>query len=438
MYCSECNLRIADDGITVCPVCQGPLQPDTVDETVSNAVTSENKSETSDIRVEDKFSAYEKPGQEPDFSPEKLGLESSIHKDPAGEDEDIEVLAELWEEEDINDDLEGVLAEAFSLDEVSDIIETKDGMDQEEDDSDLGDAFKPGKSEVLPVPPPVEPPSQSRSLWLLLLLVFVIGAGGGIWFYMQKPKATSGERVVRSVAKPQPVKAAPLLPVKETVTAEKAANTESITAAGVNAVDEKTGELATSIPVKAEAVVKVTDLKEKGSETLSQEVKATLSPSSVESTVKPAKESETQEVLLAVTEEKTSFAAKVPAESDVKAVAKTKLPASSPDSSSQEGVGRKSAKIVKAAVGKTEASLTSPYAVHVGSFKSQKRAARQVAKLQEKGFVSYSVKVDLKDKGVWQRVLIPGGTNRREAKVVQEKFAEFFPKEDSRILKIKK
>ena len=63
MYCAECKLRVADDSITVCPVCQGPLQPDTENEEVFGGAVDKDGSaargnQVFDIRVEDKFVAY--------------------------------------------------------------------------------------------------------------------------------------------------------------------------------------------------------------------------------------------------------------------------------------------------------------------------------------------------------------------------------------------
>jgi cell division protein FtsN len=66
-------------------------------------------------------------------------------------------------------------------------------------------------------------------------------------------------------------------------------------------------------------------------------------------------------------------------------------------------------------------SLKSSYVVHVGSFKSEKRASRQLARLQKKGFSAYIAVVDLKGKGVWQRVMVSGGATREDAKAVQAK-----------------
>ena len=439
MYCSECKLRVADDSITVCPVCQGPLQPDAVNEEAFNDVADKTESAAPDVQVEDKFGVYESPGQELDFNPEKLGLEPSVQKDPADEDEDIQVLADLWEEENVDADLEGVLAEAFSLDEANEESDVEDDLDFEEGDLDPGKGLDLEKPAALPAQPPVAASTPNRSPLLLLLLLIVIGAGGGFWFYSQNLKSTPGQRVVRSLSKPQPAKPAPLPPVQEErVLAEKATTTEPVAEAVESLADDKAVKLETAVPVQSEALVEVSDLKDEGLKVPTSGAAVAQVPPAVAS--EELKASETLVASLATgVEEKKPAPEKVLAEGGAKAVVETKPQVSSPASASQEEVGKSSPKTVKAAVvNKTEVSLMSPYAIHVGSFKSRKRADRQLAMLQGKGFAAYQVEVDLKATGVWQRVMIPGGNTRKEAKVVQKKLAELFPKEDSLILKIKK
>ncbi len=466
MYCSECKLRVADDSITVCPVCQGPLQSDAVNEEAFNdAADNEGGSATSEIRVEDKFSAYERSDQELDFSLEKLGLESSVQKDPADEEEDIQALADLWEEEDIDADLEGVLAEAFSLDEankdsdpeddlegvfteafsldeVSRESDIEDDFDLEEDDLDPGKGLDLEKPATLPPQPPVVAPSRNQSSWLLILLIIVIGAGGGFWLYSQKLQLPPGKRVAGSVSKPQSVNPVSLPSVKEEIVVAKKVVAPELAAEAVGRVaDDKTAKIEASVPAQDGASVKVSELKD-------EIIKAPVPEAAVDSVPAVAsRELKTAETLLApsagVEKKKStlkkSASEKVPAEGEVKFVAETKPQVSTPDSVPEKKVDRKSPKTVKAAsVKKTGVSLTFPYAIHIGSFKSRKSVARQLAMLQEKGFAAYQVEVDLKNKGVWRRVLVPGGTTRKEAKVVQRKLAELFPREESLILKIKK
>ncbi len=418
MYCSECKLRVADDNVTICPVCEGPLQPDAEYEELLVDATDKDGSIAPEIRVEEKFDAYEKPDQGLDFKPEELGLQSSDQEGLDKEDEDIRVLAELWEEEDIDADLEGILAEAFSLDEAKDNIEGADDLDL-------------SPLEVSPVqPPPVVVPSRNRRPLLLLLILIVIGLGSASLFYLQKSGPKTG-----SVVKPLPLS-------REPVVAEKEMTAESATVVAGNAADDKTGKIvAVAAPAQDSASVEVAKLKAPETEALaktvtSEEMKTVPSPVPA---LEPVKKSETLVASLESGGEKASVSGEALSEGDTKVVDETKALVPSSDSSPHEGIGKTSTKAdEEAAVDKTEVTSGLPYNIHIGSFRSHKRAARQLAMLQEKGLAAYQVEVDLKGKGIWQRVLVPGGATREEAKAVQKKLAELFPREDSLILKSKK
>ncbi|MCD6430976.1 MAG: SPOR domain-containing protein [Deltaproteobacteria bacterium] len=452
MYCSECKLRVADDSVTVCPVCQGRLQVDEENEKAFNDAVDNKGSAVSGISVEDKFSAYEKPDQSLDFNPKEIGLQAS---DPGGqveEDEDIRALADLWDEEDIDADLEGVLAEAFSLDEANDDIDEVDDLDLEL-----------GRSEVLASRPSVTSANRNLSPLLLLLLIVLIGAGGASWFYLQKTGIKS-----EPIAKPRSLPQS-----KESVTADKAATTEPAREIAGSSAGVKTAKLAAAVPVQDLAQVKVAAHKVKDVETppekvvtdqstavssqssdggleklagrqaevldkpvSSGKVKAALSSAPIETATEAVKKSE---VLVAAQEsvgEKALISEKAVIEGDAKVVEQL-TPSSSTSLKDESGKSAEKT-ATKVVTSKVEVSSVFHYAVHIGSFKSQKRVARQLAMLQEKGFAAYQVEVDLKEKGVWQRVMIPGGATRDEAKALQKKLAELFPKEDSLIKKIKK
>ncbi len=479
MYCSECKLRIADDDVTVCPVCQGPLQPeqgkgDMFDVAVDNvgSVVPENMSSETPLpegRIDDKFSAYERPDEIFDFNPEEFGLQSSDQKDPAAEVEDIRVLADLWEDEDVDADLEGVLAEAFSLDdvgrdiddasqsvdEVSDVSENMKDVDSDVEKTDLnvdvdeldfteGDLAL-GHSEVIPAPSPtvVQPPvvelSRSRRPLLLILLFVVICAGGAGWFFLQNFGAKPVARVVKPMPLSQPVKLASPPSAKEQIVAKKVTTAES----GSGNVQETSGDHQTGVvPARDSAVIESSDLKEKESGTLPQE--ATLEPVTAVVSQLPAAG---QEKLVA---QRAEVLDRPVAESVKKSEASAALPENAGEKTSVSGVklaqdGPKAvaeikplAEAVSAAASITEEPAVLPYAIHIGSFRSKKRASSQLAMLQKKGFDAYQVEVDLKEKGVWQRVLVPGGVTREEAQVVQQKLADIFPREDSLIRKIRK
>jgi cell division septation protein DedD len=499
MYCSECKLRIADDDVMVCPVCQGPLQPEMGNNEMFNAavdkggsVVPESRSpetRVSEVRIDDKFSAYESSGQDIDFNPEEFGLQSSDQRDPAAEEEDIRVLADLWEDEDVDADLEGVLAEAFSLDEAEkdiDVDFNKDvGKDIDVDDKpvemidveelslsfddedkgidvndkavemidddknidveelelnfDLGeDDLKLGQSEMMPTPPPPTASPRNRSPLLLLLLLVVVGAAGGAyWLYLQDFGAKPVARVVKPIPPLQSVKPVSPPPVEEQIVAEKVTSTEP----GSGVVQETSGDQAAAVPVRDSAAIEAVDVKGKEIRTLPQEatkpVKAVVSQPSVEGqemlvarkaevfdkpVAEPVKESEAPIAPPGSTGEKTSVSAVKLVQDEPKVAAEIKpLDEAAP-----------------ATVSKTEEPMVSPYAIHIGSFKSNKRASRQLAMLRKKGFAAYQVEVDLKGKGVWQRVLVPGGVTRKEAQAVQQKLADIFPREESLIRKNKR
>ncbi len=407
MYCSKCKLRVADDSVTVCPVCQGRLQVDEKNEEALNDAVDKRRSEVSEISVEDKFSAYEKPDQSLDFNPQELGLQSSDQGDQVEEDEDIRALADLWEEEDIDADLEGVLAEAFSLDEANDDVDKADDLDLE---------F--GKSEVLASRPPVTSVKRNLSPLLLLLLIIVIGVGGASWLYLQKTGGKS-ESIAKLRSLPQP---------KEPVVVDKATTPEPTREIAESPVDGKTGKLVAAVPARDLAQVKVADHKVKDAETLPE--KAAAYQAVVVSSQSP------DGGLEKLAGRQAEVLAKPVQINKIKAQTKSLTP-SSPTSFKDEA-GKSAEEIAgKAVTAKVEVTPVFLYAIHIGSFKSHKRVDRQLKMLQEKGFAAYRVEVDLKAKGVWQRVMIPGGATRDEAKVVQKKLAELFPREDSLIKKIK-
>ncbi len=442
MYCSECKLRVADDSVVVCPVCQGPLQSETENEAAQVDHGAEKKSppKASEIKVEDKFIAYEKIDQEFEFSPEDLGLHS-LEKEPENSSDDMKVLAELWEDEDIDSDLEGVFAEAFTLDEVDDAAkmdEVSELSADEDVDADLGGALaeaftlvdegelagleeelnlgennmEPTRPETIPAAPAsvAAPPRKNSSPLLFLLLVVVAGAGA-LWFYFQSPVVKSCAPVVKSVSPspsppPAPVKTVPEAMVRKESgvqkvpkpVAEKVKVSEPVSKAEPDSVEGLEDKPKTEVPVRNE-----------------------VSLETVESKV-----SETEKNAAPVTAARVQSSA----QSSGALFLEQKSTASVEQSETLISIAEK---------GKEKTvDLKFSYVVHVGSFKSEKRASRQVARFQKKGFAAYSMEVDLKAKGVWLRVMVPGGATREEAKVVQARVAEVFPKEESLVRKVAK
>ena len=448
MYCSECKLRVADDNVTVCPVCQGPLEPEVENgaELVNDIAADRAEPE---IKVGDKLSAYEKPGLDLDFNPEDMGLQSSKPVAPDAEEEDIMALTDLWEDEDIDADLEGVLAEAFSRDEVNEVVEMEDELDLGEEGLDLD------KTDLFSTPPasPVTPARSSRSPLLILLLV-VIGVGGASWFYFQNSGIKPGGQVVKPVAQTKVLKSSTKPVAKESSVVEKVKAEKPVVAALSRPVVSESPKPEPETPVRdlitAKAGAELNDKKDKLVSTFSQTVAgapiaATPVPDvepevvvSGQSAVASSKKTEVEVAALENSGKVTISSGDLPENLSTVADKKEEpepLEDTPPRDAEKIPVAGVSAKPTKARVNAGDPAIV-PYAVHIGSFKSQKRVSRQMAMLNKKGFAAYSVEVDLKDKGVWQRVMVPGGATREEAKIVQKKLAELFPREESLIKKV--
>ena len=428
MYCSACKLQVADDSIKVCPVCQGNLQPE-----VEKDFTPDQG-----LELQDEFVAGSPVDQGLDFDPEILGLKSSDQKDVTEGVDDMRVLADLWEKEDIGADLDDVFAEAFS-------VETVDLIPEEVAESEMKvpGTLNPERFSKHPV--------RQRNLWLPILLVaglIVVGCG---WFFLKSNgvKSVAGindtsksPALVNAQVEPEADKAAvterSLEPVV-TPPAESETVKSELLPAAIAAVDDSidsevekqatsTAEVSVSVPMES---AKQLDTDGAVIETAGVQAKA-------ESPVRPEEPpieilSETQAPLQdeAVSEIAEQNAVPNP-------------PVLAPGKGAAEPVPV--AEKTEAEVGQPVACFTpvatvavgTQYVVQIGSFRNFEGAACQLAKLHKKGFAAYSVQADLGDKGVWQRIFVPGGDSRSEAKLVQEKLTRLLPREESLIRKLQK
>ncbi len=482
MYCSECKLRVADDSVEVCPVCQGPLQSETKNESVylDGVPAGKVEAETPEIKVGDKFIAYEKIDEDFDFNPENLGLQA-LEKDSEAESDDMKVLAKMWQDEDIDADLEGVFAEAFTLDEVGetggmedelDLLDNDDVdvdlegvlaealiIDDEDQKVGMKEELNLGKNDLGPVKPESFPdapvsvvsgPRKNNSLWLFLLLV-ALGAGGASWFYFQSLAEKPSVDVVKPPSQVESVKATPeIVPPKPV--AEKVEVVEPGDSAAPSSVKEVSSKLKVEAPVSVAKSDEIVNVKAQevvksskptavvGAQSVAQSLNVSGPEQKVTASVGKS------ETLIPVAErvkEKISDSAKnANQKNSVKADKRKKTGLSTAALVRHEGAAAGVAVVSKTvpadSPGDAGVSLKSSYVVHVGSFKSEKRASRQLARLQKKGFSAYIAVVDLKGKGVWQRVMVSGGATREDAKAVQAKIAEVFPKEDSLVRKVTK
>lgn len=349
MYCPACKLWFSENGTSVCPACGGLLQP------------------------------------EVDNSPH-----SSERKVPAGKDEAIRFLDDLWGDKDIDADLEGEFAEIFDLD---------DEVDKMEADVETEDELKPGKPEDLFVPSLVVTPNRNRYFLLLFSVLVVISVGSGVWLYQRNPGSKLVEDVGRPVSRQQQVYSASLPSAKKPVALQK------------------------STIVKSEK-----DIVKPAEKPLKKTVMDDAKTKSGEKTVTAIKNGDRVQL-----PKDGKVISPVPV-IEVEAPKNTGKPAPLPVAHARE----KTAKIVKKSAGKTVAGKVKfPYVIQVGSFKTKAGLDRQLAKLRKKGFAAYPVRVDLGKKGIWQRVYISDGTSREKAKVMQEKLHKLLPREESRIVKIR-
>ncbi len=449
MYCSECKLRVADDSVVICPVCQGPLlsesetggQPESVDFVGELAAVFEDGQDP-EIKLDDKLDAYVRDDAKLDFDPEALGLKSSAEEDPEASADDIRVLADLWEKEDIGADLDGVFADAFNLEEVDPEVPFADQvvLETERTAPEIPEMSTP--ETLTPTPA-----GNSHNLGLLLLIFIVLLiAGGGGWFYMQNAGVKSEDKLVREIKSPAPApvksqikpQPAPAVVNNEPVEDKVVPVVEKSTVAAVKPqpAGDETAEIAASDNqgLVADAASAATGSSE--SEVVTADSQVTTS----DTTTQPAAES------LVVT---TSVpAAPMIEKKTLKSVAEIAVENQGSETLSTEEVVPESIPAKEKAVVKPEkvnpvatqeVAVTGPrYVVHIGSFRNEAGAARQLVKLQKKGFAAYKVEVDLGTKGVWQRIFVPGGASKSDARLVQKLLAKSFPREDSLIRRIKK
>ncbi len=459
MYCSECKLRVADDSVVTCPVCQGPLQsesetgeqPESVD-FVGELASVFEADQDPDIKLEDKLDAYVRDDANLDFDPEALGLKSSEAEDPEASADDIRVLADLWEKEDIGADLDGVFADAFNLEEVDpeSVTEEQTAIKLEKAVPETPTPSTPEMSTPeISTPAPAEN-SRNMGLPLFIFIVLLIAGGGG-WFYMQNTGVNPENKLVREIKSPAPAPVTiksqnkPQLepavvsnePVEDKVVLvaeSKTAVTAKISPAGDETVEVSTGDNRDlSTDVAAETAASAGSVETEAVATASLATTSETSPqpaaeSLVAAASAPSSMKEKNILSKSVTE--TAVENQKSKTQSAEKVAPKLVPAKEKAVVAPEKVSPATASAITA---------TGPrYVVHIGSFRNEAGAARQLAKLQKKGFAAYKVEVDLRAKGVWQRIFVPGGVSKSDARQVQEQLTKSFPREDSLVRRIKK
>ncbi|MBN2705131.1 MAG: hypothetical protein JXR89_01670, partial [Deltaproteobacteria bacterium] len=209
MDCRECKLTIADESLTICPVCGGPLQPGT---DVAAASQEEEKVGDGDDVGEDGLDSYRKSVAEADdFSLAGLGLEPAPPK--RKDDGNILGLADLWADNDLDAELEEMLADTFlspsekaesgteALAEFSAmataLTESGKGGRSAEDRQKtlLGGAERFDDEPELKIVASAARFSGLRG-YVLLLLLLVVGVAGGWFFFREKMTGLKGASLI--------------------------------------------------------------------------------------------------------------------------------------------------------------------------------------------------------------------------------------------------
>jgi len=457
MYCSVCKLRVADDNVANCPICQGPLQPES--EVCKEPEPLELKeAEPFDLAKEmqtgwdgevesdsePEITLDDGPAFDPQLDLEALNLDESPSEQINRENvDDIRVLADLWAKEDLGADLDGVLAETFSA---------ENSAAKEE----FAINTEPGKPVYADSSAAVVNSGKRLHLWLPLLLVaglLLITGGGWYYFYNTIMPAETEVVVGEKNSALETVKPQVITPQEDKSAVSEKEGRKDVDAEVVSeAVETETPELEAvdasqldsplaAVDDKAESVPSAAD---SGPVQIvaagSNPVLETTNNLAVETGAASETHFETDKTSGTVPE----AGARLKPDQGVSVSASSIVEAQTPAVGSSEPVGAVKTELhaesdqQQVAASPAEAVSGPCYVVHIGSFRTAAGAARQLAKVQEKGFAAYKVEVNLGEKGVWQRILVPGGVGKSDAKQVQDKLKQLLPHEDSRIIRVKK
>ncbi len=448
MYCSVCKLRVADDSVVTCPVCQGELQPESetgakseADDFVSELAAVFESGLEPDIKLEDKLDAYVRNDTNLEFDPEGLGLKSSEEDDPEASAEDIKVLADLWEKEDIGADLDGVFTDAFRLEEaVTESSPVGPGaikLEKAAPEIPQMPTSDMSSPEIL-TPAPT---GNSRKLGLPLLVLIALLVVGGGWFYMQNAGVKPENKLTQEIKSPAPLKPKIKLHPEPAVV-----NNQPIEAKMVPVVEKNSVAVVRPQPTGDEpAEISAGDKRNSVTDAEKKVAVADSVETAVDSPVISVATSLSAESPVAAGTDPSSIVEKKTlSESAAETVVKNQESQTPAAGKVVRGsmLSKKNAVVKFEKINPTAVpgvTATGPrYVVHIGSFRNEAGADRQLAKLQKKGFAAYKVEVDLGVKGVWQRIFVPGGVLKSDARLVQKQLAKSFPQEESLVRKIKK
>jgi cell division protein FtsN len=422
MYCSVCKLRVADDSVVNCPICQALLQSDTDEQEVLEPLelTEEihaSEGDKAGLKTTSEIFLDDESGL--DFDPEALGLKSEAERGPEEDVGDIRVLADLWAQEDLEADLDGILTEAF--------IPEENGLKAENTVYPELDKVTQTNAAV-----PLGGSSGSWNLWLPLLVVLgIIVAIGGGWFYLHNAGVQTEVAVVEKDQSADMVDSQAVnADDDEAVTVEMEAQKVVGSDVAPGVVEAENLESAVAEPdVESQLHTDMT----------TAEVPATSVPSVADTAAasQPEPEMPEEPAVIPPVAPEAAAAPQPEPETVSEPVPDSVVPAaeeiSQPDKIAALTVAsptKKTAPLPAQVTGRPH------YVVQIGSFRSVEGAARQMARLEKKGFTAFKVEADLGEKGVWQRVIVPGGLLKSDAELVQERLKQLLPREDSLIRKV--
>jgi cell division protein FtsN len=397
MYCENCQLEIKDQGETRCPLCGNQLRESSAEETMAGNAAGIDFNEIQDATGAFVLDDDDSGGM--DFVSQPAQEMSSRG---TGRDMPAEAAARAQ------------TARPVTLIDDS----TTDMLDQalEEYDPMVDEHFKVEKAG-----------SKSKtSLLLVVLLICVLGAGGYYYFFMMRepaPPAPVAPVKIAKTKKPDAVLDKVLKKEKAPAESGQPATADNATHA---AKKPEPGKPAQTAEKKIEEPV--------AAEPQAPEAKSAL-PAAVSQTPEkvPYKDKKQPAVVAEKTEElpPTQHGAEPPP-----------APVMAQDASREAGKAA-GAEQIKKTVAPTPAPAEKPasvgaghpvFTVLTGSFRTQSNADAEVQRLRTLGYDAHAVKVDLKAKGVWTRVLIGSWTNRAEARQMAEDVRRKTNKKDASVI----
>jgi cell division protein FtsN len=381
MYCENCQLEIKDQAEKQCPLCGGPLSESPATEAMADKAGGIDL----ESMLQDDSAAFVLDDEDESLgmAPESQAVPENFILAPNGGDQKPGAAGPAQ--------TSGAIA--FSDDSSAEML---DQVLQEYDPL-VDEHFKAKKTGS----------KSPTAILLVALLVCALGGGAYYYFMMREPAAPAPVAPVK-IAKPQ----------KQDAVLDKVLRKEPLPA---QATQQQATDNATLAAKKADEAKPAQEIEKKTEPPVVAQQPAAVQP------VEPAAPSKTPE--------KAARHEKVPPESaqDKKAPAPPALsvsqspvapPAPAVPEQKTAALAKPAADEAKKPVEPAAAQAEKPpvtaagkpvFSILTGSFRSQSNAAAEADRFNKLGFEARTLKVDLKGKGQWHRVLIGSWTRRADA-----------------------